>query len=326
MSGKLNKNKFLEILNRFYLWIVLIVAILFFSIASPAFLTWRNLTNIFVQNTYLIIATIGIMLIMISGGADLSVSYQMGLASVVMGKMLKSGVPTVWVVITGLAVGIFLGFINGYFTVLLKVHPMVTTLATMTIFQGVAWVISGQLAFSGFPESFKWIGQHYFFGLIPVSFVIMLVMVALAYFMLNKTYFGRYIYALGGNEEAARLAGVNTKKMRILTFVVSGFFVGVATIVFTSRMGSAAPGLASEAMFTCFSACVLGGISFRGGEGKVGGVVLGVFIFGVLSTGLQLIGLSIYTQYIVKGILLVAAIAFDNFQKTAQGRSLSSSL
>ena len=322
----MKNGKLIKIINRFYLWVVLGLAVAVFSVMSPTFLTVRNLTNIFVQNSYLVIATIGIMLIMISGGADLSVSYQMGLTACIMGKMLKAGVATPTVLIVGLLCGAVLGFVNGGVTVLLKVHPMVTTLATMTIYQGVAYVISGALTFSGFPDSFKFFGQYYIGGVLPVSVIVMFIMIAIAVFMLNFTHFGRNIYALGGNEEAARLAGINTQKMRILTFVVSGSFVAVATIVFSGRMGSASPGLAGDAVFTCFSACVLGGISFRGGEGRVLGVVLGVMIFGVLSTGMQLIGLTIYSQYIVKGLLLVAAIAFDNFQKASQGRRVSGNL
>lgn len=322
----MKNKKIINIVNKYYLWVVLFLAVGIFSLLSPSFLTVRNLTNIFVQNAYMVVATIGIMLIMISGGADLSVSYQMGLTACIMGKMLKAGVSTPAVLLVGLACGAVLGFINGGVTVLLKVHPMVTTLATMTVFQGVAYVFSGALTFSGFPDSFKFFGQYYIGGILPVSVIIMFLMIAIAVFMLNYTHFGRNIYALGGNEEAARLAGIDTDKVRILTFVVSGLFVAVATIMFAGRMGSASPSLAGDAVFTCFSACVLGGISFRGGEGKVIGVVLGVMIFGVLSTGMQLVGLTIYSQYVVKGVLLVAAIAFDNFQKSVQGRSVSSSL
>lgn len=320
------KSKLQRFVEKWYLFLVLCLVIVFFSVASPKFLTVRNLTNIFVQNAYLVIATLGIMMIMISGGADLSVSYQMGLNAVIMGMMMDAGIPTWIVVCTGLLVGVILGLINGVITVSLKVHPMVTTLATMTIFQGGAYVLCGALTFSNFPASFKWFGQHYIGGVLPVSVVIMVVMVIIAHVMLTYTYFGRSIYALGGNEEATRLAGINTVFMRVMTFVVSGLFVAVATIVFTSRMGSAAPAMAADAVFTCFSACVLGGISFRGGAGKVMGVVLGVMIFGCLSTGMQLIGLSTYSQYIVKGILLIAAIAYDNFQKSARGQSISSSL
>lgn len=316
---------FKKILSKYYLFVVLFITILFFTIMSPAFLSLRNLINIFVQNAYMVIATVGIMLIMISGGADLSVSYQIGVNACIMGLMMANGISTPMVIVAALVCGLALGFINGIITVTLKVHPMVTTLATMSIFQGMAYIICKGITFSGFPESFKAIGQHYLWGKLPISVIIMFVMVILAHVMLKYTNFGRYIYALGGNEEAAYLAGINTVRMRVLTFAVSSIFVAVASIVFTSRIGSASPTLASDAVFTCFSACVLGGISFRGGEGNVVGVVLGVFIFGLLSNGMQLIGLSIYGQYVVKGILLILAISFDNYQKASRVKKAAKS-
>lgn len=306
-----------RLLERFYLPILLVLAIVFFSVFSDAFFTVSNLINIFVQNAYLIIATIGIAIIMISGGADLSVSYQMGLVSVFTGKLLMDyQMHTFFVVVLGLMMGVLLGFINGFVTIKLNVHPMVTTLATMTIYQGVAFVLSGANTFYNFSDSFKAIGQKYIGGFLPICVIIMIVSVVVIYYIMNKTYFGRYIYAIGGNEEAARLAGINTIKVRILAFVVAGIFVSLASIVLTARTGTGSASIATDAVFTCFSACVLGGISFRGGEGNLLGVVFGVLIYGVLSNGMQMIGLSIYSQYIVKGIILVLAIAFDNYQKS----------
>ena len=309
-----------KILEKYYILIVLVLVGIFFSIAAPNFFTLRNLTNIFVQNSYLIIATIGIAMIMISSGADLSVSYQIGLVSIVAGKTLtQMGLPTVVGIILGILTGILLGFINGFCTVKLKVHPMVTTMATMTIYQGIAFVISNSETYFNFPEAFKAIGQGYI-GPIPICSIIMVICVIIGYIMLTKTYFGRYIYSLGGNEEAARLSGVNVKLVRVLAFVISGVFVAIAALVVTARTGSASAGIATDAMFTCFTACVLGGISFNGGGGNVLNVVLSVFILGMLANGMQMMGLSIYAQYVAKGVLLIAAIAYDNYQKAAKLR------
>lgn len=312
------KKQFREIIERFYLVFVLALVILIFAVAANNFFTLNNLTNIFVQNSFLIIASIGISMIMISGGADMSVSYQMGLVSVILGILLTEmncSVPLA--IIIGLAVGALLGVINGLITIKLNVHPMVATLATMTIYQGAAYIISGSKSYFDFPASFKAIGQRYI-GFVPICVIIMLVMVVLAYIMLNKTYFGRYIYALGGNSEAARLAGVNIQLVRVLAFVIAGLFVAVATIVVTARAGSGSVTISADAVFSCFTACVLGGVSFKGGGGNIIGVALGVLILGVLGNGMQMVGLSIYHQYIVKGILLVLAIAYDNFQKEAR--------
>lgn len=307
-----------KILERYYILIVLILVGLFFSVAATNFFTLRNLTNIFVQNSYLIIATIGIAMIMISSGADLSVSYQIGLVSIVAGKTLtQMGLPSVIGIILGLLTGVLLGFINGFCTVKLKVHPMVTTMATMTIYQGIAFVTSNSETYFNFPETFKAIGQGYI-GPIPICSIIMVICVIVGYIMLTKTYFGRYVYSLGGNEEAARLSGINVKLVRVLAFMISGVFVAIAALVVTARTGSASAGIATDAMFTCFTACVLGGISFNGGGGNVLNVVLSVFILGMLANGMQMMGLSIYAQYIAKGVLLIAAIAYDNYQKAAK--------
>ncbi|MDF2514027.1 MAG: transporter permease [Herbinix sp.] len=307
-----------RILEKYYILIVLLAVLIFFSIAAPRFFTLLNLTNILVQNSYLIIATIGIAMIMISSGADLSVSYQIGLVSVILGKLLTIWhVPVPVSILIALVVGGLLGSLNGFFAVKLKVHPMVATMATMTIYQGIAYVASNSETYFDFPATFKFVGQGYI-GIIPICVILMIVSVIIGYLLLNKTYFGRYIYALGGNEEAARLGGINTKAIRIIAFIVAGVFVAIASVVLTARTGSASAGIAVDAMFTCFTACVLGGISFSGGGGNVLNVVLSVLILGMLGNGMQLMGLSIYSQYVAKGILLVGAIAYDNYQKAAK--------
>ena len=304
-----------RIVEKYYLFILLALSIIFFAIAAPRFFTVLNLTNILVQNSYLIIATIGIAMIMISSGADLSVSFQIGILSVLLGKLMtKASVPVVPALLITLAVGALLGSVNGFCAIKLKVHPMVATMATMTIYQGIAYVWSNSETYFNFPAAFKKIGQGYI-GPIPICVIIMLVAVGIGYFILNKTYFGRYIYSIGGNEEATRLAGVNTKKVRLLIFLTAGLFVAVSAIVLTSRTGSANASIAADAMFSCFTACILGGISFAGGGGNILSVIVSVLVIGVIANGIQMMGGTIYTQYIVKGVLLVAAIAYDNYQK-----------
>ncbi len=313
-------KKAARIIEKLYIFLILIAAIIFFAIAAPNFFTWLNLTNILIQNSYLIIATIGIAMIMISSGADLSVSYQIGIVSVVLGKLMtKAGVGIVPSLIIALAVGALLGSVNGVCAIKLKVHPMVATMATMTIYQGIAFVSSNSETYFDFPDAFKTIGQGKL-GPIPICVILMVIAVLIGWFLLNKTYFGRYVYSLGGNEEATRLAGVNTRKVRMMIFLIAGLFVGVSAIVLTARTGSASAGIASDAMFSCFTACILGGISFAGGGGNILNVIISVLILGVLSNGIQMMGGSIYTQYIAKGILLVAAIAYDNYQKARRMR------
>jgi ribose transport system permease protein len=309
---------FFRILKKYYLLCVLFLAMAIFGLTSDKFLSVSNLTNVFVQNAYVIVATVGISMIMIAGGADLSVSYQMSLVSIVTCIfMLQVQLPVWLCVLIGIATGAALGFVNGFFSNILNVHTMVVTLGTMTIYQGIAYMISGSKSYFNLPTSFKAIGQQYVFG-IPICVIIMFVMVLLASFILNKTYFGRYIYAIGGNKEAARLGGINVKFVSVAAFMVAGVFLAVAGIILTARTGSANAGMATDAVFTCITGCVLGGISFAGGEGKVSNVVIAVLILGVLANGMQLVGMGIYPQYIAKGIILLAAIGYDTYQKKAK--------
>lgn len=313
-----------KVLHKFYLPILLLLAIAFFSLTTNTFLTVHNLVNVFLQNGYLVVATMGIAMVMIAGGVDLSVSYQIGLVSVIIGKLLQfTTLPVAVIILIGLVTGGLLGFLNGALSTALKVNSLVSTLATMTVFQGVAYVFCGGLTFYGFSESFKFIGQGYVFRWLPMSVIIMLVMFVIAYILLTKTYLGRFIYSLGGNEEATRLAGINTTRIRIISFVLAGVFIAVASMMLTSRIGTATPGIAADAVFTCISACVLGGISLSGGSGNIPNMFLSVMILAVLSNGMQLLGLSTYSQYIMKGVVLAGAIAFDNYQKRMHMKELA---
>lgn len=307
-----------ETVKKFTILYVLIGLIVLFSLLNPVFFSIQNLTNIFVQQSYVIIAAIGLAFIMISGGMDLSVGYQMSLVSVITALAImwwKLPVPAA--VLIGLAAGIVLGLINGVAAVYLKVHPLIITLGTMTIFQGVSYIISNSNPIFGLPDSFKYLGQGYVLG-IPVSVILMVIIAGAASIILNKTYFGRYVYALGSNEEAAHLAGVNVKFMKICVFMISSFFVAISAVILVARAGSATSATGVGTEFTCMTAAVLGGVSFKGGAGKVWGVITGVLILGVLSSGMQIIGLGTYPQYVAKGLVLLAAVGFDTYQKSGK--------
>ncbi len=306
------------LLKKYAIFFVFIGIIILFSILSPHFLTLQNLTNVFVQQSYVIIAAIGLAFIMISGGMDLSIGYQMSLVGIVSAILMKNvGLPVGVSVLAGLLLGCLLGLFNGFMAVTLKVHPLIVTLGTMTMFQGASYMVSNSKQIMNLPASFKVLGQGYVFDVIPVSVILMVIVVLIASFVLNKTYFGRYVYALGSNEGAAHLAGVNVKRMKMMVFTLCGLLVSAASLVLFARTGSAASSTGPGTEFTCMTAAVLGGISFKGGEGKVWGVVVGVLILGVLSNGMQLVGMNQYAQYVVKGIVLLAAVGFDTYQKAS---------
>jgi len=318
----MQKNKMstsvVRLLEKYAIFFVFIGLMILFSIMTPYFLTVQNLTNVFVQQSYVIIAAVGLSFVMISGGMDLSIGYQMSLIGVVTAVFMKwMNIPVPIAIILGLLLGVVLGLFNGIAAITLKVHPLIVTLGTMTVFQGLSYIISNQSVILNLDPSFKYIGQGYLFGFLPVSVVLMVIVVVIASFILRKTHIGRYVYALGGNEEASHLAGINVVRTKLMVFGLCGLFVAMSSMVLFARSGSAASTTGPGTEFTCMTAAVLGGISFKGGEGKMWGLVTGVLILGILSNGMQLIGMGTYAQYIVKGFVLLAAVGFDTFQKSA---------
>ena len=320
MLEKNEKHGLLFYMKELTLVIVLFVLLLLFYCFAPKFMTIENIKNILVQNAYIIVSSIEMAFVIIGGGIDLSVGYQISLVGVITTISIQWFHLPVWCsVLIGLMIGTLLGAINGFLSVKLQVHPMVITLATMAIYQGISYIITNSNSIYGLPDSFKFIGQGKILG-IPVSIIITVIVLIGATFFLSKTYPGRYIYALGGNGEAARLSGVNTSAMRVISFAICGFFVAVASILLVSRSGSMNSSVGAGTEFTCITAAVLGGVSMAGGEGKVWKVCVGAIILGVLSNGMQFVGLGVYPQYVAKGIILMAAISFDTYQKTAKSK------
>lgn len=301
-------------LRKYVIPIVLLAFVIFFSLATDKFMTWYNIRNIFIQSSYLIIAGTGLTFVMISGGIDLSIGYMMSVVGVVLGILMHSySISPVLAIPISLGVGTLMGLFNGIMVVKLKVFPLIVTLATATIFQGISYIISNSNTIIGFSDGFMFIGQGYVWE-IPFPVILMVAVAAVAAFILSKTYFGRYVYAVGGNEEAVKLAGVNVNQVRIILYSVCGFFVAIAATVLISRSGSASSNIGPGTEFTCLTAGILGGISFNGGEGKIEGMVVGLLLLTVLGNGMQIMEMGVYPQYIVKGIVLIAAVAFDTYQ------------
>ena len=291
-------------------WIVLVVLLVVFRIASPSFMTGKNLENILVQNSYLLVISFGITVIMMSGGMDLSVGYQISIIGVVVGMCLNKGVPVALCILLAILIGVGYCLMNCLLSGLLKLPLLVVSLATMTIGQGLSFIISGAYSYFGLPESFRWFGQGRLAG-ISVPVIIALIMFIITSVMLQRTYYGRYVMAIGGNEEASNLAGINVKKMRILIAVFEGICVGIGTVMLVGKLGSAQSQVGPGTEFTVLTAVILGGVSIRGGEGKVSGTVAGILILAILSNGMQLAGLTTYHQYVAKGLIMLLAIAID---------------
>lgn len=308
------KNKNIgAILSDMAMPILLVVLILFFSIMSSNFFTAYNLTNILVQNVHVAVCSTAVMIIMISGGCDLSIGYQMSVAAVLVCKLLSTTqIPVALAVILAIVVCAALGSFNGLMALKLKSHTMMITLGTMAIFQGISYLISESKTYHNMPKSFMYIGQGKILGAVPLNVVIMIVVVVLAGFVMHKTSIGRKVYAAGDNPEAGRLAGLKVGKIKVLSFTVAGVLVGISAILLASRAGSADSSTGTGIEFTGITACVLSGVALKGGEGTLWKVIVAVFVLGVLSNGMQLINLGTYPQYIAKGVIMLASLYLSN--------------
>lgn len=312
----------IDFIKKYGIYLVLVLLLIFFSLMTEAFLTTNNLLNMLRQVSMMGIVAVGVTFVMIAGGIDLSVGSQMSLVSILTAwLMVKGHVNPVLAVIIGIAAATLVGLLNGYLSIMLRIHPLMITLATMTIVAGISKMISGGMAIFGFDKSFAVIGQGYV-GIIPIPVIILVIVAIIASFILNKTYFGRYVYAVGGNEEAARLSGINTRKMRLILFSVCGFFTGIAGIVLLSRTNSGQPNAGMGFEFDVLTAAILGGISIMGGQGRISGVLTGVLIIGTLSNGLVLMNVGDYYQSIIKGIVLIGAIGLDGLQSKSKKKKL----
>jgi len=303
-------------LRKYAVIFVLLALILLFSLVSESFFTLRNLSNIITQNTYFIIVAIGMSFVLISGGIDLSVGYQMSLVGVMTAMMMMLwGFPVWAAIVLGLLLGTFLGLINGLIVTRIRTFPLIVTLATSVIFQGVSYIVSQARTFRDYPVAFQFIAKGRLGG---ITFdvwltIFIVIVVSIIYY---KTTWGIRVVALGGNEEALRLAGVNTRRIKTWVYTVCGFLTAVATMVMISKANSVQSSFGPGTEFTALTAAIVGGVSFLGGEGNIPALVAGVFVLAVLGNGMQLAGWGTYPQFIVRGVILLAAVAFDEYQKS----------
>ncbi|MGN1002317.1 MAG: ABC transporter permease [Oscillospiraceae bacterium] len=301
-------------------YIILAVLIIMFSFINPRFFSGQNIYNLISESSYYIIAGMGIAFVMIGGGIDLSVGYEMAMVSTTSFLLIErfvsasGGECPVWFVLLIFAWGIFLGFVmglvNGLLVTKLKLFPLIVTMATSEVFKGICYTITNAKTYSGLPKVFRSLYTTKLFGM-PIDVYLALVCVIIAWFVLNKTHFGRDVLAVGGNRECARLSGIKADLVQTLTYAITGGVFGLAALDMMAHqnMTSATSGPGTE--FTCLTAAIIGGISFTGGKGNVVGLAAGIFVMQIISNGMQLAGWGIYLQYAVKGIILLAAISFD---------------
>lgn len=304
-----------KVLNSIRMLLVLVGLVVVFSVLSPYFLTMRNLYAIGLTISVIGIVCIGQSIVLLTGAFDLSVGSIAGFAGIVVASLTKSLGMYPLMFIVGIALGVTIGLINGLLIAKAKVNALITTLGMMTIFQGAIFLVSNGFAVGVNQPDFRFLGTTRIFS-IPLP-IIILVMFYLAFYMiLRYTVFGRYVYSIGGNPEAARLSGINVDRMRVLTFMLSGGLAAFGGILLASRLGSAQTTAGSQYPLNSIGACVLGGIAITGGIGNIWGALIGVAIIGVLKAGLIMINMPSYYQWIANGMVLIIAVYLDSRRRS----------
>ena len=307
-----------EFFDKYRSLIALALLVVVVSILSPSFLTTKNIFNVLRQTSVNAIIAAGMTFVILTGGIDLSVGSILDISGAVCASMLVSGTNMIIAIIVALAIGAVVGFLNGFIISKGKLQPFIATLATMTVFRGLTLVFtdgkpitlgSGDLA-----VAFGKIGGGSIFG-IPTPAIIMIVVFLVCGYVLNNTTMGRHTYALGSNEDAAKLSGLNTDKIKIAVYTISGILAAVAGIIITSRLYSAQPTAGNSYELDAIAAVVLGGTSLTGGKGKISKTIVGALIMGVLSNALNLLDVSSYYQMMVKGVVILIAVLLDRKNK-----------
>jgi ribose transport system permease protein len=277
---------------------------------TPHFLTLSNLLNIAEQATIIAIIAVGMTFVIITGGIDLSVGSVLAFAGVFMASALHGGLPLPLALIVGIGAGLLCGLVNGLLITVGRLPPFIATLGMMSVARGAALMFTEGRPISGFSESFRSLATGEVLR-VPAPVIIMIGVYMIAHFVLRRTKLGRYTYAIGGNEEAALLSGINVKLYKTMVYGIAGLLSGLAAILLTARLNSAQPiaGMAYE--LDAIAATVIGGTSLLGGEGAVVGTLIGALIMAVLRNGLNLLGVSSFIQQIVIGTVIIVAVVID---------------
>ena len=292
--------------------LLLVVAVAIFianSLASPYVLSPWSLSDATFNFTEKALIALAMALLIISGEIDLSVAAIIALASTAMGFALQFGVDTPGLVAIGIGTGLVCGAFNGFLVTRLGLPSIVVTIGTMSLFRGISFIVLGDQAFKGYPESFAFFGQGYVWWVVSFEFVLFLAAAAIYYVVLHRTSFGRRIFVIGNNATAAQFSGVRVERVKFVLFCLTGLMAGIASVLLTSRLGSTRPSIAQGWELEVITMVVLGGVSILGGAGSIIGVVIAAFIMGLVTFGLGLLNVPGIVMSIFIGLLLIVVIA-----------------
>lgn len=311
--------RFLSMVWDLRIIIAFVVLCVVLSVTSEYFLLQRNLINVLRQVSVNGLLSIGMTFIILTGGIDLSVGSMLAFGGVVAASLTSTAykdVPTIspfLAIAFGLAAGTLLGAVNGLVIAKVRVTPFIMTLGMLSIARGLTFIYTNGMPVTNLDPGFLWVGQGYLW-LLPMPVVIFLAMLFLAWVILYRMKFGRYVFAVGGNIRSARISGINTPFVIFMVYVISGFLSSLGGILLTARTSAGLPQAGASYELDAIAAVVIGGTSMTGGKGSLLGTLMGILIIGVINNGLDLLGVSSYYQQVVKGLIIVGAVMLDYFQ------------
>lgn len=298
----------------------LFLLIIIFSIIEPVYLTTGNMIDIIKQGTINGILAIGITFAIISGGIDLSIGCTFAIVIVTVGQLSVDKVPTLLTLLLGGILGGLMGMVNGLLITKLRLQPFIATLGTMSVYRGLAYVFTGGWPVLGIPDTYRKAFTTKLFWDIPVSILVLFAIAILAHVVLSKTRFGNYLYAVGGNEEASKLSGVNVDLTKIFAYAICGICAAFAGMIMLANLGTGEPASGQGYELDAIAAAAVGGTRMTGGKGSILGTVLGALLLAALKIGMIVIGVQTFYQFIVTGIIIIIAAYFEYIQDTIVAR------
>lgn len=311
----MDKRKFWIIARKYATFAILCLIVVAMFFLTDRFFTANNLSNVGRQVSMNAILSVGMTMVIISGGIDLSVGAIVAMSGVVCAEIISKTGQMVLAILAALLVGVLVGFINGILIAKTQIAPFIITLSSCSICTGIVQASTMAMPIPLDNEGFKVLGQGSL-AIIPIPFLIMLLIFILAAFLMNRTKFGRYVYAIGGNEKASIVAGIQVIKIKTMVYVLCGFLAALAGVIYTSRLSSGTPSLGEGYEMDAITAAVIGGASLSGGSGGIWGTLIGAIIIGVIKNALNLLQVNSYYQDIVTGAVVLAAVLFDRFIQT----------
>lgn len=307
--------QFIKTLRQYGIFVVFIIICLIISFISTQFLTVSNWTIIITQASINALLAFGVTFVIITGGIDLSLGSMVAVTGVTAAMLAHPDTfPVVLPIFAGLFTGLFMGIFNGFIITKSKIAPFIVTLGTMTIGRGLALILSKGRPVSNLSDSFNFIGGGDILG-IPFPIIVLIIIFAICSIILKKTLLGRYIYAIGGNEQASRASGINVNQVKMAVYAISGLLAGLAGILLTSRITTGQPNAGAGFELDAIAAAVIGGTSTSGGTGTMTGTLIGVLLIGVINNGLDLLNVTSYYQQVVMGIIIIGAVVLDSWNQ-----------